>query len=67
MSEGQNKNPPVDVDKTYLKSKRGILKVAEMVRMFAHQLESEHVSVCRGSAAAEERRTKTSSSATSLL
>ncbi|XP_041789448.1 proteolipid protein 2 [Chelmon rostratus] len=34
MSEGQNKNPPVDVDKTYLKSKRGILKVAEMVTLF---------------------------------
>ncbi|XP_070824645.1 chemokine-like factor [Chaetodon trifascialis] len=33
MSEDQNKNPPVDVNTTFLKSKRGILKVAELVTL----------------------------------
>ncbi|XP_073321309.1 proteolipid protein 2 [Pagrus major] len=33
MSEVQNENPFVDVDTAFLKSKRGILKVAEMVTL----------------------------------
>lgn len=32
MSEDQSKNPAMDLDSAFLKSKRGILKVAEMVR-----------------------------------
>ena len=36
MSVGQNENPSVDVDAAFLKSKRGILKVAEMVRKNLH-------------------------------
>lgn len=42
MSEDRNKNPFVDVDTTFLKSKRGMLKVAEMVRMFTYHQEFEH-------------------------
>ncbi|XP_070765853.1 proteolipid protein 2 [Enoplosus armatus] len=33
MSEDQNERPTMDVDKAFLKSKRGILKVAEMVTL----------------------------------
>ncbi|XP_051235818.1 proteolipid protein 2 [Dicentrarchus labrax] len=34
MSEDLNKSPSMDVDIAFLKSKRGILKVAEMVTLF---------------------------------
>ncbi|XP_010733963.2 chemokine-like factor [Larimichthys crocea] len=34
MSEYENTNPTIDVDTAFLKSKRGIVKVAEMVAFF---------------------------------
>lgn len=44
----------MDVDIAFLKSKRGILKVAEMVRQFAPHQKFEHFSVCnRGTVTAK--------------
>lgn len=42
MSEDQNQNPLVDVDATFLRSKRGMLKVAELVRTFTCHQEITH-------------------------
>lgn len=46
MSEDQNRITSMEVDTAFVKSKRGILKVAEMVRQFAHQQKFEHFSDC---------------------